>query len=64
MQWKQKNRPTKKEAPRYAKPTSVAIKEQVSKELAEQLPDQASALVVESALKTGSKTKTKKENKV
>ena len=41
------------------KPTSVAIKEQVSKEVAEQLPDQVSGLVVETALKTGSKKRRK-----
>ena len=41
------------------KPTSVAIKEQVSKEVAEQLPDQVSGLVVETALKTSSKKKRK-----
>ena len=41
------------------KPTSEAIKEQVSLELDEQLPGQVSELVVESALKTGSKRKRK-----
>ena len=39
------------------KPTSKAIKEQVSEELDEQLPDHVSGLVVESALKTSSKRK-------
>ena len=41
------------------KPTSEAIKEQVSAEGAEQLPDQVSGLVVETALKTSSKKKRK-----
>ena len=39
------------------KPTSEAIKEQVSEEQDERLPDQVSGLVVESALKTSSKRK-------
>ena len=39
------------------KPISEAIKEQVSEELDECLPDQVSGLVVESALKTSSKRK-------
>ena len=39
------------------KPTSEAIKERVSEELDEQLPDHVSGLVVESALKTSSKRK-------
>ena len=39
------------------KPTSEAIKEQVSEELDKRLPDQVSGLVVESALKTSSKRK-------
>ena len=42
------------------KPTSEAIKEQVSNEVAELLPDQISGLVVEAALKTSSKNKKKK----
>ena len=39
------------------KPTSEAIKERVSEELDEQLPDHVSGLVVESAIKTSSKRK-------
>ena len=39
------------------KPTSEAIREQVSEELDEQLPGQVSDLVVESALRTSSKRK-------
>ena len=39
------------------KPTSEAIKEQVSAEVAEQLPNQVSELVVETVLKTSKKTR-------
>ena len=45
------------------KPTSEAIKEQVSEELDEQLPDHESGLVVESALKTSSKRKEELQQK-
>ena len=47
----------KKKLEAMQKPTSQAIKEQVSKELDDQLPDHVSGLVVESALKTSSKRK-------
>ena len=47
----------KKKLEAMQKPTSQAIKEQVSEELDDQLPDHVSGLVVESALKTSSKRK-------
>ena len=54
---KNKTETQKKKLLKMQKPTSEAIKEQVSEELDEQLPDHVSGLVVESALKTSSKRK-------
>ena len=54
---KNKTEIQKKKLLKMQKPTSEAIKEQVSEELDNQLPDQVSGLVVESALKTSSKRK-------
>ena len=52
---KNKTETQKKKLLKMQKPTSEAIKQQVSEELDERLPDQVSGLVVESALKTSSK---------
>ena len=54
---KNKTEVQKKKLLKMQKPTSEAIKEQVSEELDNQLPDQVSGLVVESALKISSKRK-------
>jgi hypothetical protein len=61
--WCEKEEKENKKLVKMRKPTSQAIKAQVSEELDEQLPDQLSGLVGESTFKTCSTRKRKQKKK-